>query len=224
MVTTDYTSEKLSTLHGAHITRYRAVHWMIDILKNFFSDVINIKDERIANLLNIDRDGSEQPVYDTLVRVEAPYTTDSRKACSTPAVLVSAGATKYPVVPVTAGVGAHMGVINAIPNYKRTVGRSVDLTVAVLTESCDGTCLLADLIEDFLIVNSLNFQKEGMIQQLTVRGGSDLKIIAAGEGVNAKDLDQLTLSINTEGSLTWTNDTQGPVFRGLKIQPTTTRN
>lgn len=217
VITTDYTSKgSQDTLRTASLTRYRLAQWMSDILKNFFSDPVNIKDERLCGLLGISNDMDVPGICDSLVRVEMPYSSDARRACVTPAVLVSTGATKYTMVPINGGVGAVSGSVMAQALFKRTVGRAIDLNIAVLTESCDGTSMLADIIEDFLVINSVNFQGDGMVQQLAVRGGTDTRRIPSTDGGNAKDLYQITLSAVASGALTWTEDTQGPTFRGVK--------
>lgn len=215
MNTTDYTSgQNRDSLHGAHLGKYRLTHWLIDILKNFLSDPVNMKDERVRSLLHM-QDGDSAEACGALFRVEPPYTKDTRKACVTPAVMVSAGETQYTLNPLNAGGPSVSGAIGAVGMYTRTVGRSIAATVAVLTESCDGSLLLAGLIEDFLVINALLFKQEGMVHKLTVAGSSAPVRITAGEGGNAKDLFQVSLSLQASGALEWSVDTQGPVFRGL---------
>ena len=215
MITTDYTAKKnVDTLQYAALTRYRLTHWLVDILKNFFSDPINIKDERLQGLLKM-HDGLDETYLNALFRIEPPFTTSSIKACTTPAIMVTAGEMQYPAKPVNAGVGVVQGAIEAQAMYARSMPRTCTATVAVITESCDGTTLLASQIEDFLLFNAVNFQAEGMIHQFSVQGSSAPQRIASDQTGNAKDLYQVTIQIQVTGSVRWTVDTQGPTYRGL---------
>jgi hypothetical protein len=214
-IVTDYT-EKVTenTLCGAPLTRYRLAHWLVDILKNFMSDPINIRDNRLSVLLNI-QDSPGEDFCKSLFIVDVPYNTDTRKACTTPAIVVSVGETQYPMSPLNNGIGNMQGAINARTMYERTVLRSMTATITIMTESCDGTLLLADIIEDFLVRVDLLLPQDGMIQRLNLIGGSTIRKIGTGEGLNAKDIYQLGINISVIGGITWTADTQGPVFRGL---------
>lgn len=214
MTTTDYTEKKTeNTLCGTHLSRYRLGHWLIDILKNFLSDPVNIYDERIRKILMI-QDGVDPNDCYALFKVEPPYTMDSRKAGTTPAILVNTTESKYPIVPLN-GVGATLGAINAQQMYRRSVARSMGATIAIVTESCDGTALLTDIIEEFLVRNSLLFPLDGMIGTFSVTGSSAVQRIPAGNAINAKDWYQAVIQVEVTGGLTWTTDTQGPVYRGL---------
>lgn len=216
MITTDY-SHKESTLHGAPISRYRLTHWLVDVLKNFFSDPINVKDERLQGLLRM-HDGVNDEYLNALFRVEPPYNTSSIKACATPAIMVSVGDMQYPVSPVNAGTGSVAGAINALQMYERSMPRTFTANVAVLTESCDGTSLLAGIIEDFLLMNALNIQKEGMVHQFTVKGSTAPQRLEASQSGDAKNLYQIVIQLVIVGNITWTVDTQGPVYRGTSMR------
>lgn len=214
-IVTDYTEKATeNTLCGAPLTRYRLVHWLVDILKNFMADPVNLRDDRLSRLLNI-QDSPGADFCRSLFIVDVPYNTDTRKACTTPAIMVSAGETQYPAMPLNAGSDAVAGAIQARQMYERTVPRGIVAAVTVITESCDGTMLLADIIEDFLIRVDELLPIDGMVHKLTLTGGSGIKRITAGEGLNAKDVYQLSLTLTAVGGITWTVDTQGPIFRGV---------
>lgn len=213
-VTTSYTAEDTgSSLIGARLSKYRLAHWLCDILRNLLCDPVNIKDERLHALLE-SVDWAQRDNKRGLLRIEPPFSKDTRKACTTPAILVTAGNTKYPFVPINNGVNPDRSGM-----YKRSVCRSIGASIAVLTESADGTCLLSDTIEDFLVINSLPLTKDGMVSQFIVQGSSAVTRLAAGEAANAKDLYQIVISVEVTGGLSWTSDTQGPLFRGLSGQP-----
>lgn len=216
MISTDYTGK--DSLKGALLNKYRFSHWLVDILRNFMSDPINIKDERLCKLL-LTQDGSGVDECRALFKVEAPFTADTRKACTTPAIFVSAGATEYPVRTFNALGGDTKTLIGAKAAYSNSVLRKMAGNIAVITESCDGTQLLAGLIEDFLVVNAFQLQQDGMVSQLSVTGSSETKRIVTGEAANAKDVYQIVIGITAIGGISWTTDTQGPVYRGITLAP-----
>lgn len=218
-VLTSYTEKaNKNTLCGAPLSKYRLVHWMVDLLKNFIADPINLRDERIARALKI-QDGRGIDDCKGLFVVDVPYNTDTRKAANTPSIMVSAGESQYPIQPVNYGIGAASGAINARHMYERTVSKAIGLQIAIITESCDGTMLLADIIEDFLMRFEKQFPGDGMVQQFALQGSSATKRIAIGEAQNAKDNYQMVINAIVRGALTWTADTQGPVFRGIQNAP-----
>lgn len=212
MITTDYTGS--SSLHGAPLSRYRLSHWLVDTLKNFMSDPYNIKDERLRGLLGL-QDGTDPDACRALFKVDTPFTQDTRKACTTPCVMVSTGEMTYPFKPVNAGIAQTPYASGTAMTAKGFVPRQLAATVAIVTESCDGTQLLTDTLEDFLVMNAQRFPKEGLVSQLTVAGSTGPQRISTGQALNAKDLYQSTISIVAVGALNWSTDTQGPVFRGV---------
>ena len=215
-IVTSYTEkDNKNTLEGAPLSKYRLTHWLVDLLKNFMSDPINLRDDRIARLLRI-QDGRGIDDCKGLFIVDVPFNTDTRKACTTPAIMVSAGDTTYPLAPLNTGFGLNEGDINAQMMYERMYARQIKAFVAVVTESCDGTLLLAGIIEDFLVRADLMLDQDGMVQQLTVEGSSAPRRIGTGEAMNAKDIYQVVISLNAIGGIAWASDTQGPVYRGTK--------
>ena len=213
-ITTDYTEKATeNTMCGAPLSRYRFVHWLVDILSNFMSDPVNLRDDRISRLLNI-QDRPEPDFCRSLFIVDVPFSTDTRKACTTPAIMITAGEVQYPMTPLNNGIGAHEGLINAMMMYERTVVRSVSATITVVTERYDGTVLLADLIEDFLLRADILLPADGMIQKFNLTGSSAIRHISTGEAMHATDIYQIGIGVQAIGGITWTADTQGPVFRG----------
>ena len=83
-----------------------------------------------------------------------------------------------------------------------------------MTESMDGTMLLMDTIENFLLVNNRNAALEGMVGKITLLNSSEVQEIKTGEAANAKPLYQAVLTLSVFGVVSWMSDTQGPVYRG----------
>lgn len=214
-IITSYTSKDTkNTLAGAPLTKYRSMHWLCDILKNFLRDPINIKDERLSKLL-VRQDTINTDECYSLFQIGLPYSKDSRKACTTPAIFVSAGTTEYPINTIGRGLDAVTSAINSSPMYKRIVPRKISAKIAILTESFEGTVLLSDTIEDFLVGHSLLFEKEGMVSQFNVLSSSEPEVLDIGSLANAKSLVQIVITVSMWGSIAWTVDTQGPVSRGV---------
>lgn len=212
MITTDYTCQaNANTLCGAPLGRYRFTHWLCDTIKNYMSDPLNIRDERLSGLL-FRQDGPEPDNCAASFLVSLPYSKDSRKACTTPAILVSAGEETYPVKTML-NMSPPMQLQPTV--LKKHAVRSITGKIAVLTESLDGLLLLTDLLEDFIVSSQLEMSSEGMLTQLVLQGSSEPQEIKAGEGANAKPLYQSVIGIAAVGGITWTSDTQGPVYRGL---------
>lgn len=217
--TTEYTNTSgglLTTLCGAQLTKYRASHWLCDILRNFFSDPINIMDERLAELLGLRANASYETVCG-LVRVGTAYLRDDTFAGHTPLVLVGAGESRYPIGTLENGILAPALPIGATAAAIVRKHKSVGLTVMVVTESYDGTMLLADELEGFLVRNSHNLPVDGMISQLIVSGTSGIEQAAEGALANAKPLYQCSIGLTALGQVAWQEDTPGPVFRGVSI-------
>ena len=201
---------------GGAMQNYRLMHWLADILKNFFSDPINIKDERICKLMNLQDSDDEH--LDSLFDVGTPYAQDTKKACSTPMIIVSLGQTQYPVKDFgirSSPVMAENGAVHMSQSLKVKV---VSCTISVATESYDGTMLLGGLIEDFLLINEKLFvQENSTLSEFTVQGSTEPQEIKVGTAANAKTIYQMKIAIQMAGSISWTTDTQGPLFRGIKF-------
>lgn len=201
---------------GGAMQNYRLMHWLADVLRNFFSDPINIKDERICSLLNL-QDADEEHL-DALFDVGTPFSQDTKKAGSTPMIIVSLGQTQFPVKTVgnlPPPIMAENGAVHMTQGMKFKV---VSCTVSVATESYDGTMLLGGLIEDFLLINEkLLVQDNQTISEFIVQGSSEPQEIKVGTSANAKTIYQMKIAIQMAGGISWTTDTQGPLFRGIKF-------
>ena len=220
MITTDYTSaSNPDSLKSGPLQSYRLVHWLRDILKNFCSDPINLKDERLRGLLRM-QDEANEARLNALFRVGLPFSGKAIvKAGLTPVMLISAGDTSDPVASnKVLGCENMQSVAGGVVRYHGVRHRSVKLQVAVVTESYDGTLLLCNLIEDFLVMNERNFVKDcGMISEFNVLGSMGPQELQADSAGNAYPLYQAVISISVLGGISWVSDTQGPVFRGISI-------
>lgn len=214
-ITTDYTeSAQINTLCAAPLTRYRFAHWLCDVVRNFMSDPEHIRDERLRGLL-WPQDGIEPDNCRASFQVGLPLAHDSRKACVTPALLVSVGQQTYPTTLINAGTSALNEPCGRRAMLHCTTERQVTGKIAIVTESLDGTLLLCDLLEDYLVINEKLFPMDGLVSALHCNGSSEPAMIRVGEAANAKELYQTVIGVTAVGGMAWDIDTQGPTFRGL---------
>jgi hypothetical protein len=216
-IITDYTKEACEdSLVCANLDKYRFSHWLCNIMQNFFSSPLNIKDERLHKLLFV-QDGIDSDQCRALIRVGLPLEKDSRTACGTPAILVSATEAQYPVTPINFGIPSVDGAIGATQMGQSFMPRKLGGQVAVITEALDGTYLLSEIIEMFMVANRHLFQRDnGAISQFNVLGSSGVQMLQTGQAGNAKELYQDVISISVVGTVSYALDTQGPIFRGLE--------
>ena len=217
LVTTDYTSEAtINTMAPGAMQPYRALHWLRGVLQNFMTDPINIKDERLCGLLKM-QDGMSDTQLNALFSVGGPYSQNTKKAGITPQILVGLGTITYPVRPINDFVGTAQ-VSQFVNNSHGAAYRTIEMTVTVVTESYDGTILLCGFIEDFLLLNAQLLAADSRIlSTLNVAGTSAPQEITAEQIKNAKPIYQQVIGLKATGGLSWTTDTQGPVFRGIHL-------
>lgn len=219
-ITTDYTKTgNPNTLTPGPLSGYRLMHWMRDVLMNFFSDPINIKDERISKLLCM-QNGPSETTLNALFRVGLPYDGDVPKAGTTPCILVSLGETTYPVKTFNTLIGPQTSAIGSTAAHSGMQWKSIGMRIAVVTESYDATVLIGGIIEDFLIMHARLFPSDnGMISDFAVLGSSAPQKIEVDQVGNAREIYQLVITVTASGGIAWTIDSQGPVFRGITAKP-----
>ena len=219
LVTTDYTAEaNLDTLKGGTFEPYRLMYWLKNILENFMSDPINLHDPRLCHLLNM-QDGNDPQHLDALFDIGVTYSERTVKACTTPMIIVSIGESQYPARGITEVGSDPVASDGAIPMYTGVQHKVLPLYISVITEKYDSTVVLTSAIERFLIINANALVMDnGMISEFHVQAVSAPKMEDAGTKSNAKPVYVQQISIIVTGGISWTTDTQGPVFRGIQLQ------
>ena len=220
-ITTDYRqSANPDTMKGGAITSYRMLYWLKDILCNFMSDPINIKDERICKILNM-QDGATPEQLNALFNVGVAYSPETTKACTTPQILISLGPRQYPVGSINQIGSPPVATGWSSPMYQGCKHKVVNMIITIITEKHDSTVVFTDLFEDFLLINENNLVRDnGMISEFHVTGVSEPQFMKIGTSANAKELYLQKISVTTVGGISWTTDTQGPVYRGVTKQVT----
>ena len=212
MILTDYTEK--STLPQGFGQQYRVVKYIKDIINNFFADSRNIKDQRILTLMY----NHKGELNKDCLKVGCPFDPDSTYAGTTPAVVVGVGDISYS--PRHINQGGNPAFVNN--PMQAPVGdwriKNIPVIISVITQSYDGTLLLTQLIQMFLTMNSNVIQQDcNNISAISVEGVSAIKQVPTGSAGNAKQLYMSNISVPIASVLSWTCDTQGPVFKGVNI-------
>ena len=220
-IVTDYSSQapaNQDTLKGGAISSYRMVHWLKDILCNFMADPVNLKDDRICKILNM-QDGATPEQLNALFSIGVAYTENTKKACTTPMIFISLGPRQYPVRGINAVGSDPVSICGWQPMSMGFRHKVISMTITIMTEKYDSTIVFADLIEDFLLSHEdLLIQDNGMISEFHVTSVTEPEEIAIGQSTHAKVIYAQKISCVAIGGISWTTDTQGPVFRGVETQ------
>ena len=218
-IVTDYTAkENPDTMKGGAISSYRMLYWMKDILCNFMSDPVNIKDERICKMLNL-QDGATPEQLNALFEIGVAYSEHTKKSCTTPLIFISLGPRQYPVRGINQIGSEPVAICGARPMYMGLKHKVINLVITIMTEKHDSTVVLTDLMEDFMLINETNFiQDNGMISEFHVTGVTAPQEQPIGQGAHAKVVYVQQIGVQVVGGISWTADTQGPIFRGIETQ------
>ena len=216
-ITTDYTEQaNPDTLYGGALSSYRTLYWLKDILVNFLADPVNVKDDRICKILNMQNVATPEQL-NALFDVGVAYSESTKKACTTPKIFISLGAKQYPARSINqVGTGA-IADCGAIPMYLGVRHKTINIIITVMTEVYDSTVVFTDLLEDFLLINEIELaQDNGMISEIHVTGVTEPQFINVGQSTHAKCIYVQKISLQITGGISWTTDTQGPVYRGMQ--------
>lgn len=215
-IETDYTAEaNKDTLTSGAISAYRVMYWMVNVLQNFFSDPMNIKDNRLQSLLWVqDKEKKDGTGLHAAFDIGAAYSPDVKKANTTPMIVVAVGDTTYGANGVNLP-GAALNGINSYPMFQGQKLRMIPLKISVTTESYAGTLQLTGLIEDFLCSHEKLFTADNKMLSAFIVQGSTAPQKAEDEK-QSKDVFVSYITIQTAGAIGFTVDTQGPVFRGIR--------
>lgn len=207
---TDYTQE--NTLNKGISQQYRLMKYFKDILNNWFADPINIQDSRLVSLL-YDKQGN---LNKDCIRTGTAFNPQKEYTGTTPAVIISLGDITY--VKKTLGAGSTPGfdsnpMLPVVSDFKL---KNIPIQISVITQNNDGTVLLTQLIQIFLGINCDSFVADNpSICAFNLSGVSRPQQIKASQVGNAKDLYMCQISTNAVGTLVWSKDSQGPVFKGI---------
>lgn len=213
-VFTDYTEDK-STFFPGFGQQTRIVKYVRDILLNWFADSRNIKDSRLLPLL-YDKNGN---LNKGLIKVDTPFNQDKRFSGTTPAIIINRGAIQYSLQPVNSNPGNQAFTYNPTqPVIGQFRLKTFTATITVITESHDGTDLLAELIQLFLAMNYKAIRQDcPILNAFKLQGVSQIQKLDYGQQGNAKQLYLTTINILIGTHIVWTQDTQGPVFSGIRL-------
>ena len=218
-ISTDYTQAgNPDSMQPGVFSAYRVMYWMVDILRNFFADPINIKDERLQSLLWRQDSDTKSERLKAVFEITAGYPPNTQKASTTPMMVVLVGDTVFAQSGINLQGAPRSSRSGSVPMYQGNVLKVMPLYISVTTESYDGTILLAGIIADFLLMHEkLLITDCGMLATFKVEAVSAPK--KTEDTAQAKDTYESIIQISTSGNVGWVVDTQGPVFRGLRLKP-----
>lgn len=212
MIFTDYTDQ--STFALGYSQQYRILKYFKDLLKNWFADSRNILDDRLLGLM-YSNSGNLNP---DCVKIGTIYNQDGIYAGTTPAIIISLGDIDFTGQHINSASNPAFSKNPTVPMISDFKFKSIPIGIHVITQSCDGTILLAELISNFVLVNTQAILKDqGILSQLRLARVSAPRQLKPGQQGNAKRVYQSTIQIQTTSIVVWDHDTQGPVFRGLSI-------
>lgn len=153
------------------------------------------------------------------IKVDTPYDPDKAFAGTTPAIVIGRGAIRYDLVPVNSNpLNASFLKNPTEPIVGDFRLKSFPVNIAIFTQSHDGTDLLAELIQLFILMNSRAILADcKLLNFVQVSGISQIQAIKPAEAGNAKHIYATTVTIQVGTHVTWTEDTQGPVFTGIRL-------
>lgn len=207
-VTTDYTNQ-IDTFQAGIAQQYRLLKYMRDLLENWTAQPQNIKDRRLK-LLFFDSQGNRRKCF----KIGTAFDKDSKWAGTTPSVTVSLGNVQYVRQQVNLP-GLTCSAFNRTSITSHSRQKIFSLTISVVTQDYDATILLAQLIQMFLTVNSANIVRDcSMLQAFDVLQIDAPAVVETQ--AQSKQVYGSVIQVQAVGYICWTQDTQGPVFRGIE--------
>lgn len=207
-VVTDYTSE-IDTFQSGIFQQYRLKKYFRDVLLNWIAQPENILDKRIRKML-LTQSGDLKP---NVLKIGTAFDKDSKYAGTTPAIVISGGAIQYAPREVTLGPA---NGVTGVPQtaYGHSRRKAISITFTVITQDYDQTDLLSELLQLFLLQNANSIVKDcPMLSSFDV-----LKLDAPSAvetSMQSKQVYSCSIATIATGYVCWTEDTQGPVFKGL---------
>lgn len=209
---TAYTEQ--STLVDGFGQQYRVSKYIKDILNNWFADSRNIKDQRLLKLM-YNRKGQ---LNKDCIKMGCAFDPDKTYAGTTPAVTVGVGDITYSQRPVNEPGNPQFGDNPMQAPIMFWSIKTIPIIISVITQSYDGTLLLAQLIQLFLKMNCNAIQSDcNNVTAIDVQQVGAIQELSMGQAGNAKQVFASSITVPVSSVLSWTSDTQGPVFKGIGL-------
>lgn len=208
MNVTDYTVDS-STMIGP-ILPSRFGTYLLDLLKQWFSDPRNIPLDELKGLKYIDGDSiAAINASDVFLGIEWPD--DQKLSGKTPAVLISYGnltsSKRGSAIPMPS---------RQFPGHQELVNIAYDISVVIRTTAYAGTQVLSELIYTYLNTYSRRIQKDANLSSFMVSGLTP-STLSQSPG-DSKDTFNASIVCKVTGTFVSSTDTTGPVFRGLTLK------
>lgn len=210
-VITDYTKQQ-DTFEPGIFSSYRLAKFIRGVVCNWAADQNNIQDKRLLGLF-FGKDG--KPNVD-LCNIGTAFNKQSRYAGATPAITVSIGQAQYAPRDIALTGNAYIGMTqNNISTSTRM--KTIGVDVSVITQGYDSTMLLADMLQSYLLRNTIPIVEDcPMLAALDVTGIDATSVVETQ--TQAKQVYGTVVHLVATGYVCWTIDTQGPVFRGITLE------
>lgn len=205
-VKTDYTNAT-DTFQAGISQQYRIIKYIRDILQNWTAQPQNIKDRRLKKLF-FDSHCKRRPCF----RINTAFDKQSRWAGTTPSITVSLGNVQYKKQQINMpGFSCQVLGRTSVTTHSRQ--KIFNISISVVTQDYDETVLLTQLLEMFLTVNSANIVRDCcMLHEFQVTQIDAPAVVETQ--TQSKQVYGSSIQLQALGYLCWTQDTQGPVFRG----------
>lgn len=212
MVTTDYTEPR-----GIRpsLGRFNLTHWLCDELSLRLSQPGLSGNARLEELLRPSLEAVDP--RRRLVRIGTPHSRDIVLACYTPAIMISVSQAQPTEIPLNCLAAPLDPVTYTLNGSVSCIAKSMQIQLAVVTESPDSTMLLADTVELAILALSKSIPDDCPAQAITYSGSSPVEMLPSESTGNPKPVFQEVISAGAFGSVAWETRTTAPVFRGVGI-------
>lgn len=208
-VVTDYTVP--DTLQAANTYQYRVLLYFRDIIQNWMQDARNIQDKR----LTLDLYDAEGRLKPGVLRFGTLYNVQGKFQGTTPSFTLGLGDVEYNTQDVNICGNAQSSWDPTAPLESYDAFKSFALQINVVAQQYLATVRLAEQLQRFLLLNATSIVGDARIAACRVRRVTAPRAIQAASAGNTKQVYQSSIILELGGVVSWTRDTEGPVFRGL---------
>lgn len=191
----------------------RIIKYIRDIINNWFSDPINIRDQRLRRQL-FDNDQLKRGT----IKIGTSFNDSNQFIGTTPDISVSLGDIIYQHPAInTIGNNAFASNPTLAPALN-IHNKTIPIAITITTQSYDATMLLTQLLQLFIVANIDIIREDcAMLDTLRMHKITAPIPVQPGQAANARQLYKSVIQLVTVGHVMNAIDTQGPIFNGLQF-------
>lgn len=209
MNTTDYT-ENIDSIRPP-VTPSRFGSYLLDLVKQWFSDSRNLIYSELSGLTYIDGD-TQAAVKESNVFMDIEWPDSQKLADKTPSVIVTFGSSRITAL----GLGSRVYVGHTkFTGEQRTYDWSFELGLGVRTQAYAGSQYITELLALYLSTNRHEIIKDSGLADFSVNG-TTAPVLQRQPG-DSKDVFYASILCMGQSKFTATVDTPGPTFRKVTI-------